>query len=1374
MDGKPRGRLRIGNTRRMAPAPSPPGESRSSRAATLASPRNRHAQDQSTGDVNPLSLSSSPSSAASSSATTSASSVSDSPPISDTTQLIKSMRILLEQSTLNAETESRTREVQRTLLLETAALSEQIAAQKEELARLRVETQQHQDESATRIPFLSRSHSTADVINRTRSPARSSQTSRPLASQVQEELITLVKNLRRESPPRIPVHFSFCGCDAIYFLPMNTSLKEFLASSSKYGLGNLAPLVVNGKASLLTSFDTAVELEKPFCRTTYYQECQRLHELPRISISVPKGSSTLEELPSSTGNQPNTAAGNVSTRNHSSDGFNTKQGALLGINSRDYTDEELDQLCVNSVKGSVSASDMLSSGNEAQSTRSKSRLFKDVPLRLRWTTRHGDLVPFNVYLGEQTFFGIELKEDQTLEELRTRVASKLRSTSSNDDLRQSFFKVRGTDYLLEEVNVPLRQLGVINRFRAERLRPELSLISQNECQELKLMAMKIGHLVGKGPLSWRMGESESSDCRFRMARIIGDEKSPHNEAVLSPLSTAPLPDTFPSHFSVRVVVDEELGSKTLKIERDHTVTDVMAMVAKKIKITHGTVIEPADYAFKIVGRAEYIVADCLMNQVELVRECVKNQQAIQLKMCRRTELPRFNLPAEQRPTIEIPSLQRPDAPGMYGSSSKVSMLELKRPFEMKAIGARNIDLTASSTDASTSSSIYLEAELYHGGKLLCQPKRSSALRGNEVTWNQWLRFEMNICDIPEETRVCITLYAARDGRSDTPIANVNCRLFDFKDQFLSGIVKKKMWPDGRANPIGTCVENLRTINPIELSLGFHSYPQPVAFPMLVPAAPPLPEEIPNLSDTELERLHAIIDYDPLQSLSENNKELLWRAREYCRLLPDGKSLIKILQSVDWTNCANVRETFRLLDSWQGTLQPVDALELLDAKFAEPKVREFAVRCLQSLSDRELRDYLLQLVQVLKYEPHHFSPLACWLIQRALANQIEIGHAFFWHLQAEMHVQEISERYGVLLETYLRACGKQIDEFLAQMDVLHKLALVAGVIKDTPESRRRAVLHEQLSQLQLPPQFKVPLCPTVEAKGLVVSKCKSMDSAKAPLWLVFENADAGAPPITVMFKSGDDLRQDSLTLQMLNIMDRLWKENGLDLHLTPYGCIATGDEMGMIEVVLNSDTAANITKAAGGVKAAFKQTPLANWLSKWNPGDKYETAVENFIHSCAGYCVATYVLGIGDRHNDNIMVNRNGHLFHIDFGHFLGNVKTFAGINREKAPFVFTPEYAHVMGGPKNPNFERFLELCKQGYNILRRNANTFINLFAMMLSTGIPELQSERDIEYLRDAFALGMSEEEAGKHFVKLLYQSLNTKATQINFAIHIWAHSD
>jgi len=47
-------------------------------------------------------------------------------------------------------------------------------------------------------------------------------------------------------------------------------------------------------------------------------------------------------------------------------------------------------------------------------------------------------------------------------------------------------------------------------------------------------------------------------------------------------------------------------------------------------------------------------------------------------------------------------------------------------------------------------------------------------------------------------------------------------------------VTLKMWPDGKANPIGTCVENLRSSKPVRITLGFHAYPQPIAFPKVEP------------------------------------------------------------------------------------------------------------------------------------------------------------------------------------------------------------------------------------------------------------------------------------------------------------------------------------------------------------------------------------------------------------------------------------------------------------------------------------------------------------------------------------------------------------
>ena len=68
---------------------------------------------------------------------------------------------------------------------------------------------------------------------------------------------------------------------------------------------------------------------------------------------------------------------------------------------------------------------------------------------------------------------------------------------------------------------------------------------------------------------------------------------------------------------------------------------------------------------------------------------------------------------------------------------------------------------------------------------------------------------------------------------------------------------------------------------------------------------------------------------------------------------------------------------------------------------------------------------------------------------------------------------------------------------------------------------------------------------------------------------------------------------------INRHKQLWKKESLELRLSPYGCISTGFEEGMIEVVLNSDTVANITKQSGGATAAFRVSENFNLKNNLN-------------------------------------------------------------------------------------------------------------------------------------------------------------------------------
>ena len=149
-----------------------------------------------------------------------------------------------------------------------------------------------------------------------------------------------------------------------------------------------------------------------------------------------------------------------------------------------------------------------------------------------------------------------------------------------------------------------------------------------------------------------------------------------------------------------------------------------------------------------------------------------------------------------------------------------------------------------------------------------------------------------------------------------------------------------------------------------------------------------------------------------------------------------------------------------------------------------------------------------------------------------------------------------------------------------------------------------------------------------------------------------------------------------------------------------------------------------------------------------------------------------------------MVTKNGHLFHIDFGHFLGHFKTKLGFKRgnfivkipkilyssiiERTPFVFTEEMAHVMGGKGSPDFIKFSNFCTQAYNLVRNKGNLIISLFIIMLAAGMPELESYSDIEYLKNQLSLDLSEMEANNKFINEIHNSLDDTFRRIDNLFH------
>ena len=62
----------------------------------------------------------------------------------------------------------------------------------------------------------------------------------------------------------------------------------------------------------------------------------------------------------------------------------------------------------------------------------------------------------------------------------------------------------------------------------------------------------------------------------------------------------------------------------------------------------------------------------------------------------------------------------------------------------------------------------------------------------------------------------------------------------------------------------------------------------------------------------------------------------------------------------------------------------------------------------------------------------------------------------------------------------------------------------------------------------------------------------------------------------------------------------------------------------------------------------------------------------------------------------------------------------------------------------------------------------------MMLTSGIPQLTTVSDLDYLKYTLALEMTEDEAKRNFRNKLIEALNSMSVKINWLIHNYVHGN
>ncbi|CAL8095993.1 unnamed protein product [Calicophoron daubneyi] len=400
-------------------------------------------------------------------------------------------------------------------------------------------------------------------------------------------------------------------------------------------------------------------------------------------------------------------------------------------------------------------------------------------------------------------------------------------------------------------------------------------------------------------------------------------------------------------------------------------------------------------------------------------------------------------------------------------------------------------------------------------------------------------------------------------------------------------------------------------------------------------------------------------------------------------------------------------------------------------------------------------------------------LASFLLRRAQSN-FRIANYLYWFVRLEMQNSN-SPSCGMYTHLMNRFLGELYNgdetrqswyrQLIRQTKFVKGLIQLFKDVTDDPGDRLRKIelLRNKLRSNEYPTvtQFDEPMClpldPAIRVCGVDASAASLFKSSRRPALLSFILPDGGR--YRVIFKHGDDLRQDQLVLQTIELMDVILRKENFDLKLTPYKVLATGPSHGFVQFI--ESTSLHDILLQNNLLGYLQQ----NAPSSTGPLGVQKETMETYIRSCAGYSVITYLLGVGDRHMENLLLTKDGRLFHIDFGFIFGKDP------KPMAPEVrLTRAMIEAMGGANRSQFNEFCKIAFTAFLLLRRHLNLFLTLFSLASYTELRTNSREQTsaCEFLKDRFCSDQSEERAVNRLASRMTDSIKALVPDIMERIH------